>query len=65
MKDLHFSDNFRDVYWNIARRAVGTRFTIFGRGSHNTFNIAFTKYRLKIASVLLLHNLFIYWLNSC
>jgi len=40
--------------------APKTRFTIFcnySEEAHNAFNIAFTKYRLKIASVLILHNL--------
>ena len=42
------------VYCNIARRSD----LQYSEEAHNTFNIAFTKYRLKIAFVLLLHNLF-------
>ena len=42
------------VYCNIARRSD----LQYSEEAHNAFNIAFTKYRLKIAFVLLLHNLF-------
>ena len=66
MKDMNFSENFRDVCiailwegqseaeWNFV---FVNRDLQYSEEAHNALYIAFTKYKLKIASILLLHNL--------